>query len=183
MNKEFIKKFLVRITYLLEIAVAIFVAIGIVIGLIDYINYFGILYNASFVESYDLFQSFLGYGLLLIVGVELISMIYTHSAVAILDLILFVIARKMLIYSHTMLDLVLGTIAILIVFITIHFFAQEGDKGTLHRKSDNVHAGTKQLSELDQLDMFNFPDNYKEMTIANYVELMAQRDDRPIKEG
>ena len=38
-------------------------------------------------------------------------MIINHSTKAILELILFVIARKMLIYSHTMLDLVLGTLA------------------------------------------------------------------------
>ncbi|EKB53649.1 hypothetical protein CYJ57_06915 [Falseniella ignava] len=130
LHKKF-EKFLGKTAFMLEYIIAIFVIIGIFIGFTQFTDFIPGLYHASLDQSYQVFQNFLAYALLLIVGVELILMIMNHSAYSMLELILFVIARKMLIYAHTMMDLVLGTVAILIVFIIMRFLASEGNYNLL----------------------------------------------------
>ena len=130
LHKKF-EKFLGKTAFMLEYIIAIFVIIGIFIGFTLFTDFIPGLYHASLDQSYQVFQNFLAYALLLIVGVELILMIMNHSAYSMLELILFVIARKMLIYAHTMMDLVLGTVAILIVFIIMRFLASEGNYNLL----------------------------------------------------
>lgn len=130
LHKKF-EKFLGKTAFMLEYIIAIFVIVGIFIGFTQFTDFIPGLYHASLDQSYQVFQNFLAYALLLIVGVELILMIMNHSAYSMLELILFVIARKMLIYAHTMMDLVLGTVAILIVFIIMRFLASEGNYNLL----------------------------------------------------
>lgn len=122
-----------RISHIIEVFIAVLLAIGVLIGLIDMIKYFFILFQADVAHTYNTFQSFLGYGLLLIVGIELIYMILYHSSKAVLELVLFVIARKMLIYADTMADLVLGTIALAIVFFVLKYLV-DGQDNILDRE-------------------------------------------------
>lgn len=128
---EKFEEFLGKTAFLLEIIIAIFVIVGIFIGFTQFADFLPELFHASLDQSYQVFQNFLAYALLLIVGVELILMIMNHSAYSMLELVLFVIARKMLIYAHTMMDLVLGTVAILVVFIIMRFLANEGNYNLL----------------------------------------------------
>lgn len=119
MKKYYIEEKFEKFTYVLQLLIAVLIAFGIIIGLVDLIKFFPAILSEGSSSSYAKFQEFLGYALVLIVGVELMLMIIKHSAKEVLNLILFVIARKMLIYSQSMLDLVLGTIAIAIVFTII----------------------------------------------------------------
>ncbi len=124
-----IPKKIEKVVHIIELVIASLILIGILIGFLDLIRYFIMIFRAPSGESYNLFQAFLGHSLLLIVGAELIHMILYHSTAALLELILFVIARKMLIYSTNVIDLVFGTIAIAIVFFTMRFLVDtNGDK-------------------------------------------------------
>ncbi len=109
------------IVHILELIIAIIIVFFIVIGLYNIIDYVKEFLQSGATNSYEVFQNFLGYALSLIVGAEFIKMILHNSTEALLELILFVIARKMLIYSSTLLDLVLGTIALLIVFVIMKY--------------------------------------------------------------
>ncbi len=121
MRKKYIIDKLTDIALVLEIILTVLLAIGIAIGLIDIVKYFVSIFMADAVTSYSVFKQFLAHTLLIVVGVELMLMLISHSINSMLELILFVIARKMLIYGDTMMDLVLGTIAIAILFITIKY--------------------------------------------------------------
>ncbi|MGX7405704.1 hypothetical protein SAMN04487985_11815 [Aerococcus urinaehominis] len=134
------KKRLKTTTSILEVIIAIVIAIGVVIGLKDFFTYFIHIYQYDPAETYEIFQRFLGYALLLIVGIELILMILYHSTNAILELILFVIARKMLIYASTMLDLVLGTLAIAIIFVVMRFLVTDSVDEFVTRRSNQFQA-------------------------------------------
>lgn len=128
MNNRF-EKILEQFTYILEMIIAVLTAAGVLVGLVDVFRFFPrLLVHLDPNDTYSLFQSFLGYVLLLIVGVELILMILYRSNRAVLELILFVIARKMLIYAKTMLDLVLGVLALGIVYAIMHFLLQPVEK-------------------------------------------------------
>ncbi len=133
-----------KVVHIIELVIASIIIIGIIIGLIDLMRYFFLLFDAQPEASYDIFQSFLGLALLLIVGAELIHMILYHSTEALLELILFVIARKMLIYSTNVIDLVFGTIAIALVFFTMRFLVGSNGENIM-KKTDGVISRAKEM--------------------------------------
>lgn len=118
--KEFSKK-LYSIANLLELLVAVFLAISAIIGFIDLVKYLIEIIQSDMHSSYELFHEFLSHTLLIIVAIEFILMLVTHSTKRIGELVVFVIARKLLIYGHSMLDMVLGAAAIGIIFATLRY--------------------------------------------------------------
>lgn len=113
--------------FMLEIVLALFLIVGVIIGMKDIFSYLRAIYTTPAIETYDIFKQFLAHILLLVVGIELILMLVSHSIDSIIEFILFVIARKMLIYADTMLDLLLGTLAIAILFLTIKYALSKTD--------------------------------------------------------
>ncbi|OLS02729.1 hypothetical protein [Tissierella creatinophila] len=126
-NKKEILKKIIEISFMLEIALSFFLIIGIIVGMKDIFSYLVDIYKTSAVETYDVFKQFLAHILLLVVGIELILMLVSHSIDSIIEFILFVIARKMLVHAETMLELFLGTISIAVLFLTIKLFAAKKD--------------------------------------------------------
>ena len=150
MKKGFVELILERMTQILEMIIAVIISIGVIIGLVDLVRYFPEIFAHDAEVSYDIFQNFLGHALILIVGVELMLMIINQSTRGILELVLFVIARKMLIYSGSMLDLVMGTIAIAMVFLILKFLVNTNDDEILIRKGRT--KGDKKAG-LDRIDL------------------------------
>lgn len=140
-----------NVVHIIELIIASMIIIGIFIGLIDLTRYFSLIFTARAEAAYGLFQSFLGLALLLIVGAELIHMILYHSTEALLELVLFVIARKMLIYSTNVVDLVFGTIAIALVFFTMRFLVGPGGEDIM-KKSESVISMIKEKKKNESKD-------------------------------
>lgn len=126
-NKKEILKKIIDISFMLEIALSFFLIVGVIVGMKDIFSYIVDIYKTSAVETYEVLRQFLAHVLLLVVGIELILMLVSHSVDAIIEFILFVIARKMLIYAETMTELFLGTISIAVLFLTIKLFAAKKD--------------------------------------------------------
>lgn len=127
LKREEVLKKIISVAFMLEIILAGFVILGVIIGMKDIFSYLIDIYRIDAINTYDVFKQFLAHILLLVVGVELILMLVSHSIDSIIEFILFIIARKMLIYADTMWDLFLGTISIAILFLTIKFFASKKD--------------------------------------------------------
>lgn len=127
MSRKNIFKKIINVAFKLEIILSLFLILGVIIGMKDMFSYLLDIYRTSAVETYEIFRQFLAHTLLLVVGIELILMLVSHSVDSIIEFILFVIARKMLIYAETMQDLLLGTLSIAILFLTIKFFAPKKD--------------------------------------------------------
>ncbi len=165
----------------LEIIVTVLLAIGIMIGLIDIVKYFYYIFQTGFLDSYTVFKQFLGHVLLIIVGVELMLMLIYHSTNAILELVLFVIARKMLIYAETMLDLVLGASAIAIIFLTIKYLAPKKSFDT-RNKNKGIYSASTLINNITRATGFNLPLD-KGNTLGGLAFTLAEENNRPIEEG
>lgn len=126
-NKKKILKKIVDISFMLEIILSFFLIVGVIVGMKDIFSYLIDIYKTSAVETYDVLKQFLAHILMLVVGIELILMLVSHSIDSIIEFILFVIARKMLIYAETMTETFLGTMSIAILFLTIKVFAAKKD--------------------------------------------------------
>ena len=179
MSKFAIKENLEKFTYALEIFLATLLAVGIFIGIIDIIKYFFEIFHAPKTESYDVFRLFLAHTLILVVGIELMLMLLSHSTNAILELVLFVIARKMLIYGDTMLDLVLGTLAIAIVFAIIKFLAPRKDFVARH---DGIYKATMAVGRVMQETGLNLP-AHRGNTLGGLVSNLAKEANVTIASG
>ncbi len=109
------------IIFIVEMILAVMILFGVLAGLISTILQIPLILAFTRDQFYTSFKDFLGNALLLVVGVELIRMLITHTTRATLELIVFVIARKLLIYTDSMMDIFLGTIALAIAFATIKY--------------------------------------------------------------
>ncbi len=122
-----ISKKLNQFAEVLELILAVIIGIAVVIGIGTAIKHIFSISNLELI-TYDSFKEFLSYILILVIGVEFILMLLTHSATKITQLVVFVIARKMLIYGHNMLDMLLGSLAVAVIFGTLKFFSVEDEQ-------------------------------------------------------
>src|SRR5690606_33466799 len=105
----------------MELILALSIIIAVIISTKDIFILMKQIYSARQMELYNLFNNFLSHILLLIIGLELIETLITHTPSSIIDIMLFAIARKMLIHSSNAYELLVGAIAIAILFATRRF--------------------------------------------------------------
>lgn len=178
---EVIKDRLLKVATSLEILVAFFIVVAIVIGALAVIRYLGILTTTGSHEIYDEVKTFLSLALLLVIGVELVLMLLTHSVGSILELVLFAIARKMLVYSETMVDLILGTLAIALVFAVRKYLL------TSQYMSDGAR-GPQVLSADLPITAINFDEGLhipedKGTTLGGLICHLSEETCIPVEEG
>lgn len=176
-----LKKKLVKIATGLELIIAFFIVIAIILGGISIVKYLSVLLSTDIYHIYDAFKKFLSIALLMVIGIELVLMLLSHSSGSILELVLFAIARKMLVYSETMLDLILGTVAIAIVFLirkylmSSKYMSYDVNEGKILSAASPVHAVNFDAG-------LDIPEN-KGATIGGLICHLSEETCRPVEEG
>ncbi|MDO5738496.1 MAG: transporter associated domain-containing protein [Eubacteriales bacterium] len=140
-----ILRVMTRATRILEYALCVMVVIGVVLSFPDLFKYLVNIVFHTRDASYTLFSEFLRHTLLLVAGIELIVMLITHSNQALLTLILFVIARKMLVYADGMTDILVGSIAMAIIFSVLKFLL---DDEKMLASYDRIYSAAIPLNKL-----------------------------------
>lgn len=121
MNRNRYLVTLLRIVNLFEIVVSIMLIAGVIISVPDIMKYYLKIITSDATLSYKIFQNFLSHVLLLVIAIEFVVLMIAHTDTNIIHLILLVISRKMLVYSDNMVDLLIATIAIAVLFATRKF--------------------------------------------------------------
>ncbi len=141
----------------LEIIICISILFSLILSVPNLVRYaLTIIKTADLKQNYELLNEFLKHALLIVVGIELIEMILTKSHEAILTLILFVIARKMLLYSVDLIDILIGSISIGLIFAIIKFVVKD-DK--LMAKIDNTYSASVPVKKIKEEYKLNIPQN------------------------
>lgn len=141
----------------LEIVICISILFSLILSVPNLVRYaLTIIKTANLKQNYELLNEFLKHALLIVVGIELIEMILTKSHEAILTLILFVIARKMLLYSVDLIDILIGSISIGLIFAIIKFVVKD-DK--LMAKIDNAYSASVPVKKIKEEYKLNIPQN------------------------
>lgn len=97
-------------------------AVLVIIGVLIYAIYsFPFFFDADW-SKFDTFYQLIYRVLLITIGLELSRMLVTHSFIAILELLAFVVARKMLKPDIETLEIFLGVIAFTALLAAHHFF-------------------------------------------------------------
>jgi prepilin signal peptidase PulO-like enzyme (type II secretory pathway) len=171
-------EFLVKVV---EIVICIIILASVIAGLPDLVMYaFDSLLTGNLEFSYRAFQEFLKYALILVVGIELLEMILTRSHESILTLILFVIARKMLVYSAGMVDILIGSISISIIFLVIKYVSKDH---SLMATIDNTFSASMPLKRIAREYNIKVPIGMSNTLGGLVYELAKLEEIEEIKEG
>ncbi len=163
---------------LLETIIAAIVLFGVLLGLPDLFKYIVQIVMSPEGLSYTLFNDFLKHTLMIVVGIELAIMILNHSHEAILTLVLFVIARKMLVYAETMTDILMGTLSIAVVLLLMKMLLNDGK---MLARFDNIYSVNLPIERLRDQYHINLHTNKK--TLIGLLFELSQKYNRPLIKG
>lgn len=147
--------------------------------MVDLARYLGLIFKTNAIETYMIFQKFLGHVLLLVVGVELVIMLLSHSTSSVLEVMLYAIARKLLIYSDTTLDIAIGIVAIAMIFAIRKYLFTKEIKLEGH---GNVFSAATPVTDANIITGLNIPEHLGN-TIGGVITKMAENTNRPVYEG
>ena len=150
------------LTEILEIAVAIIVLIGFIISVIPLVKDMpGLLDNSN---NYT-FHVFLEHAFNLVIGIEFIRMLIKHTPGSALDVLLFAIARHMVLDVTNGLELLMGVASIAGIFairkyLYVHSFESEDDTSIFAFLRKN--SGDQENKEVYHKEDNHKEDNHKE---------------------
>ncbi|MCY6957741.1 phosphate-starvation-inducible PsiE family protein [Clostridium brassicae] len=120
MKKNSIKEFVFKLSHIFEIILALMVLLKVLLGTIDLFRMIWVSYvqNISNPVTYYELEDLFGYALLLVIGVELVVMLTLHTAESVIDVLLYAIARKILLIPKDkgMTEIFMGILAIVLLF-------------------------------------------------------------------
>lgn len=179
MKINYIKNKISKYTYCLEVLLAIFIMVAVLISTYDLVKYLILIFMTNPVDTYEIFQKFLGHVLLLVVGIELVIMLISHTTSSVLEVVLYAIARKMLIHSEQMLDVVIGVFAIGAVFaIRKYLFTKE----IRIEGSGTVFSAGISVADANNITGLSIPETYGN-TIGGVITRISEDTNRNIYEG
>ncbi|PMC82707.1 transporter associated domain-containing protein [Anaerococcus hydrogenalis] len=139
----------------IEIIICVIILFSLLLSVPNLVRYaLTIMRTTDLKQNYEFLNEFLKHALLIVVGIELIEMILTKSHEAILTLILFVIARKMLLYSVDLVDILIGAISIGLIFAIIKFVVKDEN---LMAKIDNTYSASVPVKKIKDEYKLNIP--------------------------
>lgn len=166
-------------TYL-ELILAVFIAAGVLIGMIDLLRYLVLIFRTNAIETYDVFQRFLGHVLLLVVGVELIAMLIMHTPGSVIEVLLYAVARNMLIGSKEMTDFMLGIASIAAIFAIRKFLFT----GNISEDGEDyaIFSAAASIEEVNAAAGVHIPVSMAN-TVGGVISHISQQSCRTIYEG
>ena len=131
-------KFLLSVSKGFEVILSIGLLIIVLFGMMDLARGVYKAYIVDFANpvEYSQLNSFLAEALLLVIGIELVVMLSLHMPGALLEVLLYAIARKLILLpkSSGMIDLLLGIFAIACIFAIKKYLLNDQEKKiTLNR--------------------------------------------------
>ncbi|WP_207655350.1 hypothetical protein [Clostridium vincentii] len=98
--------------------------------------------------NYDTFQELTSFMLLLIIALELSMMLVKHNPNNVIGVMIYAMARKMLIYNTAAIDMLIGVITLAILFLVKIYLIKDNQKQILSEsQSDSVVSSSLKSSE------------------------------------
>ena len=167
--EKYARLFLKYLTKIMEFVIAVLLACGIIIMIVQLIFSIGSLPDLSTYPNYD---DLLTACFNLIIGVELIRMLYLHTPITVFEVLLFAIARQVIIDHSSPLNSLIGVIAIAILFATRKFLfaAFDETEKTVFRASQKVY-------QINRLFHLGIPFNDKDDTLLDVLLQKMEEDE------
>lgn len=167
-----------RIVFLLEALLALFIISGVAISFLDLIRYLKIIISQPPLQTYDILRTFLGHILLLVIGLELVVMLVRHTPSSVVEVLLYAIARKIIMEAKTTLDVLIGVVALGGLFLLIKTYTPE----RLHSEKGAIVSSSMPIWEVNEIANVNIPENMAN-TIGGLISFLANSEGRNICVG
>ncbi|ENK0836775.1 hypothetical protein AB2Z22_000072 [Clostridium botulinum] len=118
-----------------ETLLAIFMIISVLVSCKDIVSFIIQVFTLDAIPSYDMFQKFLSHLLLLVIALELALMLVKHTPNSVVEVMLYAIARKMLVYASSALEIFLGVLSLAVIFFIKKYLFSEKDKKLEEKES------------------------------------------------
>ena len=160
--KKFIKEQVLKVVDTLETIIGVLLAICIGISVIYLI--FDITSVFSFRNNLDAFNDYLSIAFNFVIGIEFIKMLCKHTPETVIEVLLFAIARQLIVEHMTIFQNLIGVLAIAALFATRKYLFHNFDEvdKTIYRSSERV----KRINFLEHIDI---PHENKEDTLEDIV--------------
>ncbi|MEG0050915.1 MAG: hypothetical protein RR712_01950 [Terrisporobacter sp.] len=144
-------KRLLKISKNFETALSIVLLILVLLGMMDLIRsvYYAYIIDFSNPVEYSQLNSFLAEALLLVIGVELVVMLSLHIPGVLLEVLLYAIARKLILLpkSSGMGDLLLGILSIGVIFAIRKFLISPEERAISLSRLYNLRPSKENIKE------------------------------------
>ena len=182
MNRKKFLLFLNKLIHLFELLISIMLIVAILISIPDIIHYYIDILGSSKEVSIKLFNDLLAHIMMLVIAMEFILLLVTQTDSTIVYLITLVISRKLLIQSQSMTDILIGVIAITILFITRKFLLKSSIIEHLNQDSSNkIFSAVSNIEEINMLYNLKI-DNKGFQTLGGLVSNLFENEARDLKE-
>ncbi|MBC2576161.1 hypothetical protein [Peptostreptococcus canis] len=145
MDKKEKQKIVLKVSYFLEMILSLVILLAVFLGIIDTLRIIFSTYIVNFNQPIDYVQinAIFAQILLLVIGVEIAVMLSLHKQTAFLEVLLYGIARKMLLIPkhNGMVEIFLGVIAIGGLFLIKKYLLD-------NRKTDSTDENKEIKDEL-----------------------------------
>ena len=194
-NRTALRNFIIQSSTLLEILLSGLVLIGLLLSIVPLLQWMpGLLVDGNEVEI----RTFLERALDIVIGIEFIKMLAKHSPGSSLEVLLYAIARHMVIGHESAFENLLSVGAIALIFIVRKFFfvpafgahlpdgqpapdltpRQSGIPAEEFRERlrQRIHASTLSSVESDEVDEYDdYTDAAEEDDFTEYVTFPASK--------
>ena len=167
--------FLKYLTKILEFVIAALLACGIIIMTVKLGFSMGELTDASTYPNYD---DLLTACFNLIIGVELIRMLYLHTPLTVFEVLMFAIARQIIIDHSSPVNSLLGVIAIAILFAARQFLV-----ASFGETDKTVFRATQKVCQINRLFQLNIPSSDKDDTLLDVLLQKLDEDGTEVGTG
>ena len=172
--KKYFNKFLTDVTTALELIIALLLAGAICIMIVQLIMNF---HNLTDLNTYPNYDDLLTSCFNLIIGVEMIRMLYLHTQSTVFEVLLFAIARQIIIEHSSPLNSLVGVIAIAILFATRKFLFVAFDES-----EKVIFRATQKVRHINRLLHVHIP--YKDdETLGQVIYRKLEEDSQEIGVG
>ncbi|MCD8010573.1 MAG: phosphate-starvation-inducible PsiE family protein [Lachnospiraceae bacterium] len=114
-DREVVSRFLLRIPYYLELCVSAILLLSIIVALVSLLGDLAEFTLAG--GNADDFQTFLGNMFTVVIGIEFLKMLCSYNVDSVIEVILFTVARQLVLNHTAAFELLLSVIAIAILFV------------------------------------------------------------------
>ncbi len=162
-----------------EAILSLFLIAAVVVGVFHLATYLYYLYIAGPTEMSTTFYNFLDRLLILIIGLELIIMLVRHNDSSVVEVLIFAIAREILIRVNSMWEISLGIVALAGVLAIRKYLLVDtlGDEYYGY-----ILGAAADLENVNRLMHIKIPQEDAE-TLGGFVALMAKERNKTLKPG
>jgi hypothetical protein len=176
---HYLKDSIAKSILLVEVIIAVFLILGVIIGVIHLGRFLIDLYVVSNDQIFIMFHEFLDHLLLLIIGLELIIMLIKHNAGSVIEVLLFAVAREILIHSVSMIEILLGIVALAMVLAARKYLLINNLSGDYF---GYILGAAVDVDDVNRLMNIHLPLE-KAKTLGGFIFQLANRDNKNIKMG